>query len=183
MARITPKRKTKRQSPPPGERASVNPLLVALGVGAGAAGGAGMGMRKANKTKSRIPVVASRISQNSIDAFNTANNRGANYARYERAADDKAYAGTTNSKDAAFYRQEARENRILKEKNKAIAQDIDVSGRMVPSNNKKTISRKLGRTPEVALTRTKKYAKRGGAAGGALAVLAQLVAAEMSKKK
>lgn len=161
----------------------VNPLLVALGAGAGAAGGAGMGMRKANKTKARIPVAASKIAQNSIDAFNTANNRGANYGRYEAAADDKAYAGTTNAKDSAFYRQEARENRILKEKNKQLAAEISASGRMVPSTNKKIINRKLNRAPEVALSRTKKYAKRGGAAGGALAVLAQLVAAEMSKKK
>lgn len=162
----------------------MNPLLVALGAaGAGAAGGAAMGRRAANKTKARIPGAAARVAGKATERFNRANSVAADYARYERNAEDKAYSGRTGRDESEFQRRMAREYRVNKEANQKIASDVESGGRMDPAKTRKIINRKLGRAPEVALKRTRKYTGRGAAAGGALAVLAQLVAAEMSKKK
>ena len=177
------KRKTRRSRSVAPQNSGMNPLLVALGAGAGAAGGAAMGRRAANKTKARIPGVATKMANKSINDYNNARVSAANAAQQERVANDRAYSGATGRDESRFQRRLGAswgEDKLAARKR---MEEIESSRKMEPSQNKQTINQRLRRAPKVAAARTKKYAGRAGAAGGALAVLAQLVAAEMSKKK
>ena len=177
------KRKNRRSRSVAPQNSGMNPLLVALGAGAGAAGGAAMGRRAANKTKARIPGVATKMANRSINDFTNANTAAANAAQQERLHNERAYSGATGRDESRFQRRLAASYGDDKLAYRKKASDIESSRRMEPSQNKQTINQRLRKAPKVAAARTRKYTGRGAAAGGALAVLAQLVAAEMSKKK
>lgn len=156
-------------------------MNVGMGVAGGALVGMGLGVRRGNATKKRIPKVATKMANRNIDRFNNFNNAAISNAQFERAAIDKAYSGTTGRDESRF--QKTMGNRYGEDKlaNRAQAAELESSGKMTPSRNKQIISQKLRRAPKVAANRTKKYARRGAAAGGAIALLASLVAKELSK--
>ena len=186
---LTPKRKVRRSRSVAPQNSGVNPLLVALGAGAGVAGGAGMAVRKTIAQKKRIPDVAENVSSRAKDKFNSLNAQRAGALRaaddadnmglgYARSNDRFSRGNSTRQYGNAF------DERGRAEKLRWDAEKLKNSGKMDPSQSARTVKSRLGAMkPKAALSKAKKYAKRGGIAGGALAVLAQLVAAEMSKKK
>lgn len=193
--RKVPTRTKKR----PQQSGGVNPLLVALGAGAGAAAG-----RKATGALARRNVTnrAARMAEIDMEMVGT-RGRSAEQISREAAATvaDREYTRMprTNDTKLANYRGmlanktgepgevgRARRNAGLSKKdtdkyyNKSDAKYRIADGKRRTDGGQSLIeeaaflrgNRKRGRNT-----------RRGGVAGGALAVLAQLVAAEMSKKK
>lgn len=198
MAKITPKRKLKRQ-PPPRERGGINPLLVALGAGAGAAAGRkatgalarrNVTNRAARMAEIDMEMVGSRgrsAEQISREAAGTVADR--EYTRMPRANDTKLanYRGMLANKtgEPGEVGRARRNAGISKKDTDKYYNKSDAKYRIADGKRRADGGQSL--IEEAAFLRGQRKAgrntRRGGAAGGALAVLAQLVAAEMTKKK
>ena len=199
MARISPKRKLKRQ-PPPRNRGGVNPLLVALGAGAGAAAG-----RAATGTLSRRNITRRAADMVEADLESKYATRGRSAEEVSRQAAgyvaDEEYrkmprankAKLANFRGMASERvvepgkyDRARRNSGLSKKDTQRFYDkagskteIDAGKRRQDGGQSLIEEATMQRSNRTRGRNT----RRGAAAGGALATLAQLVAMELRKKK
>jgi len=170
-------------------------MNVGMGVAGGALVGAGLGARSAIKTRRRVPVLAKSMAATAQRKFN-ANEMSAN--RYSNKAQDfkrsanvieknnyMPYSGFERSKDLGNkfkYQAESREQASFASRDRRVADAIKKSGRMDRERNQDKIESKLAAVGNKASKRkTLKRAARGAAAGGAIALLASLVAKELSK--
>jgi hypothetical protein len=198
MAKITPKRKLKRQ-PPPRERGGVNPLLVALGAGAGVAAGRkasgsiaarSVSNRAARLTKADLEMNGAYSSSDEIAKRSAGMVADYEYARMPRANDAKLsnYRGiaANNPMGPGKYDDAARTSGIsAKDRNKYLEKS---GAKLRIADAKRQRNGGAGQLlDEAAYLRANRKRTRtgvkGGVAGGALATLAQLVAMELSKKK
>jgi hypothetical protein len=157
-------------------------MNVGMGVAGGALVGAGLGSRRAGKTERRIPAAASRMVNRSIRDVNRFEN-SAVYDRERMSNANKIRFGDNDATRETRRFQAGQADRYADDAraNDRKAADIKRSGLTDLSVRKDMIRNKLGAAPKVAKNRTKKYVKRGAAAGGALALLASLVAKELGK--
>jgi len=196
--RQTPKRKLKRQ-PAPRERGGVNPLLVALGAGAGAAAG-----RRATGALARRNVTnrAARMAEIEMEMMGP---RGRSAEQISREAAgivaDREYTKMprANAQKLANYRgmlanktgepgevARARRNAGISQKDTMKYYDKS-DARMRIADGKRRADGGQSLIEEATYLRGKRKAgrntRRGAVGGAALAALAQLVLAEMNKKK
>lgn len=175
------KRKLKRSVQT--QQPAVNAAGIGLGAGLGAGLGTASGIMRAKKTEKRIPGVISDMTNRANDKTRRYTALGNDYARWESEANQKAYSGTTGRDEARFQRENAKSYGDRKLGFRKDVQSMEDSGALTRRGNRLTLERRLRNAPQVASARTKKRAIKGGAAGAALSLIAQLVAAEMRKKK
>lgn len=196
--RQTPKRKLKRQ-PAPRERGGVNPLLVALGAGAGAAAGrAATGpLARRNITRRAASMAEAEMemfgprgrSAEQVSREAAGMIADAEYAKMPRANAQKlsnfrGMVANRTGEPGEFDR--ARRNAGISKKdtqkfyNKAASKSEIAAGKRMTDGGQFLIE-------EATMQRGKRTrgrnTRRGAVGGAALAALAQLVMAEMNKKK
>jgi cell division septum initiation protein DivIVA len=170
-------------------------MNVGMGVAGGALVGAGLGARSAIKTRRRVPALAksmAKTAQRKFEANEMSANRYSNKARdFSQTAQvigqnsDMKYRDPFRGENMGRkfkYQAEAREQASFATNRQREANAIKKSGRMDRERNQDKIESKLAAVGNKASKRkTLKRVARGAAAGGAIALLASLVAKELSK--